>query len=73
MIFLVIPYSLAIIGIPGLMTIPFYYFNKYLQQKINPRESGLKLLQYFVILIVSLFIYVSMGVLLIIEVAKLLK
>lgn len=73
MTFLVVPYLLAILGIPGIMTIPFYFFNKYLLRKINPRESGKKLLLYFVILIGCLFVYISIGVLLIIEIAKLLK
>jgi hypothetical protein len=73
MIFLVIPYLLAIIGIPGLMTIPFYFFNKYLQQKINPRKSGRHLLLYFITLIATLFVYISIGVLLIIAIARLLK
>jgi len=69
----IIPYSLIIIGIPVLMTIPFYFFNKYLQQKINPRQSGQKLLLYFITLIASLFVYIAVGVLLIIQIAKLFK
>jgi hypothetical protein len=73
MTFLVVPYSLAIIGIPVAMVIPFYFFNKYLQKKINPRESGKKLLWYLGVFIISLFAYISIIVLLIIELAKLLK
>jgi hypothetical protein len=73
MILLVVPYLLAIIGIPALMIIPFYFFNKYLQQKIKPRQSGKQLLLYFIIVIASLFIYISIVAVLIVEIAKLLK
>jgi hypothetical protein len=73
MIFLFIPYLLAVIGIPGLMTIPFYFFNKYLQHKIKPRENGSRLLIYFSAVIAAAFIYMGAGIYLIIWMAKVLK
>jgi hypothetical protein len=73
MIFLVIPYLFALIGIPGLMTIPYYYFNKFLLKKINPRESGVKLLLFFIITILAVFIYMTVGIYAIIWVAKFMQ
>ncbi len=64
---------LLALGIPGLMTIPFYFFNKYLQKKINPRDSGKNLLLYLAILLSSLFIYMTIGIYLIVGIAKVLK
>ena len=73
MIFLVVPYLLALIGISGLMTIPYYYFNKFLLKKINPRESGLKLLLFFIISIFAVFVYITVGIYAVIWVAKCLE
>ncbi len=73
MIFLVVPYLLFIVGIPGIMTIPFYFFNKYLIKKIKPRESGTKLLAYFTAVVVTAFAYLGLATYLIITVAKMLK
>jgi len=73
MTFLIVPYLLVSLGIPALMTVPFYFFNKYLQQKINPRENGKKLLLYFIIIVLSSFIYITIGAFAIVGVAKLLK
>lgn len=64
---------LGLLIIPGLMVVPFYFFNKYLVRKIDPRESGKKLLLYFVVTVLSVFIYVSIGIFLIIRVALWLK
>jgi hypothetical protein len=73
MIFLVVPYLLLFVGIPGLMTFPFYFFNQYLIKKIKPRESGYKLLIYFTVVIATAFTYMAAGAYLIITVAKMLK
>jgi hypothetical protein len=55
------------------MTIPFYFFNKYLQKKIRPRESIKRLGAYFLIVILAIFVYITVGVFLIIKIAKLLQ
>ncbi|MBL0147043.1 MAG: hypothetical protein IPP48_16345 [Chitinophagaceae bacterium] len=68
-----IPPGLGILLIAGLMTIPFYFFNQYLQQKIKPRESGKKLLLYFIIVIATIFLYITAGIYVIIAVAKYLQ
>ena len=73
MFFLIVPYLLLNIGIPVLMTIPFYFFNKYLQKKIRPRESIKRLGAYFLIVILAIFVYITVGVFLIIKIAKLLQ
>jgi hypothetical protein len=70
---LFISYNLQVLLIAGALTAPFYFFNKYLQQKINPRESGKKLLLYLCVLLCAVFIYIAGGVYLIVGIAKLLK
>ena len=71
--FLLIPYYLQVLSIAGAMTIPFYFFNKYLQQKVKPRENGKRLIIYFAVIIAAAFIYMWAGVYLIVWVAKMLK
>ena len=66
---LIMPQWLSLLAIPGLMAIPYYFFNKYLLSRINPRQSEKKFLLYFIITIVSVFIYMAIGVFLIIRVA----
>ena len=73
MFFLIVPYLLLKIGIPVLMTIPFYFFNKYLQKKIRPKESIKRLGAYFLIVILAAFVYITAGVFFIIKIAKLLQ
>jgi hypothetical protein len=73
MTFLVVPYLFALIGIPGLMAIPYYYFNKFLLKKINPRENGIKLLLFFIITILAVFLYMTVGIYAIIWVAKFMQ
>lgn len=65
--------QLNIFIIAGLMTLPFYFFNRLLLRKIKPRENGKKLLLYFFTMVVSIFIYITAGVYLVIAVAKLIN
>jgi hypothetical protein len=71
--FLIIPYLFVIVGIPGLMVLPYYYINKYIQKKLQPRQSGKKLLLYFLVSILFTFAYMSAGIYLVVWVAKALK
>ncbi len=68
-----VPPYVHILAIAALLTIPFYFFNKYLLKKLNPRESGAKLLVYFITVVVTAFAYMGAGVYLIIAVAKIIK
>ncbi|HMI78386.1 MAG TPA: hypothetical protein VK484_06305 [Ferruginibacter sp.] len=70
---LLLLYPLQLLIIPGLMAIPFYFFNKYLIKKIKPRESGKNLLLYFIVMSAAAFAYITIGVFLIIWVGTLLK
>jgi len=63
-------YYLVSLGIPLLMVIPYYFFNRFLVKKINPRESGKKLILYFIVNLVAVFIYLSAAVFIIIWIAK---
>jgi hypothetical protein len=67
---LAVPYLFSVLCVTGLIAIPFYYFNQYLIQKIKPRESGKKLLLYFITIVACAFIYISIGVFAIVYVAK---
>lgn len=71
--FLVIPYMLSLLGIAGIATIPFYFINKFLIQKIKPRESGKKLLLYFVTVIAVVFVYITAGIYLLIYAVKIIN
>ena len=69
MIFLIVPYMFAVVGIPLLMAIPFYFFNRFLVRKMRPRENGRNLLMYFTVTVISVFLYISLGIFMIIRVA----
>ncbi|MFN8252979.1 MAG: hypothetical protein U0V75_14015 [Ferruginibacter sp.] len=65
--------QLNIFLIAAIMTVPFYFFNRFLLRKIKPRESGKNLLRYFVVMVVSVFIYITAAVCLVIAAAKLIN
>jgi hypothetical protein len=69
---MIVPY-LHILIIAAIMTIPFYFFNKFLVKRIKPREKGANLLLYFVTVVVSIFIYISAVIFVVIWIAKLIK
>lgn len=52
------------------MTVPFYFFNKYLVKIIQPRQRGRNLLLYFLLVIISAFMYITAGIYLIVNAAK---
>ena len=54
---MLIPANLHIIFITVLVAFPFYFFNRYLIQKIQPKESGKKLLCYFAIVLITASLY----------------
>ncbi len=66
------PYTLYL-SIAGIIALPFYFFNKYLQKKIKPRSSGKKLLLFFGITILSAFAYMYIVVYLMIWAVKFIK
>ena len=59
----------AVVGIPLLMAIPFYFFNRFLVRKMRPRENGRNLLMYFTVTVISVLLYISLGIFMIIRVA----
>ena len=63
--FIFILANLHILALAVLVAFPFYFFNRYLVQKIRPEESGKKLLGYFVTVILTALAY-SIAVLIII-------
>jgi small-conductance mechanosensitive channel len=63
-------YFLKVLILTAAMALPFHFFNKYLQQKINPRESGKNLLLYFAIVILFLLVYISIFMYLFIKAVK---
>ena len=66
-------YPLNLLLIPGLMAVPYYFYNRYLLRKLRPRESSRNLLVYFLVTILAAFVYISIGVFLIIRVAVYFK
>lgn len=65
--------QLPIFIIAGLMTLPFYFFNRFLMRKIKPRENGKNLLLYFTTIVVSAFVYITAGIYIVINAAKLIN
>ena len=66
---LLILYPLNLLLIPGLLAVPYYFLNRYLIRKLEPRESSRNLLVYFLVTILAAFVYISIGVFLIIRLA----
>jgi len=56
---------LDIIGIAVLMAFPYYFFNRYLIQRINPGAGVKRMAAYFVIVFITALLYSFAGVLLI--------
>ena len=52
------------------MTVPFYFFNKYLLKITKPRQRGRNLLLYFITVIIGAVVYITAGVYLIVKAAK---
>jgi predicted PurR-regulated permease PerM len=67
------PAYLGILIIAVVITVPFYFFNKFLQRRIKPKESGSKLLLYFAIVVLSIFIYITACIYLAVWVAKMIN
>lgn len=65
------PWFLLLIGIPGLLSIPFYFFDLYLKRKTEPRISFKKFLLYLGIMLPVAFIYVALAMVIIIKVMQL--
>jgi hypothetical protein len=61
---------LDIIGMAVLMAFPFYFFNRYLVQKIRPGESGKRMIGYFITVMITALFYSVIGVILMIWVRK---
>jgi hypothetical protein len=59
-----------VLALTLLMALPFYFFNKFLQQKIRPRENGKKLVLYIATVLVSSFIYITVFVFSVIQIVK---
>ena len=61
---------LGILIMAAVLTVPFYFFNKFLLRRIQPRQSGKKLLLYFLIMAVSAFVYITAAIYLVIKAVK---
>jgi hypothetical protein len=59
-----------ILALTLLMALPFYFFNNFLQQKIRPRQNGKKLLLYFAVVLATSFIYITVFVFAVVQIAK---
>lgn len=57
---LAIPYLLLLLGIPAIMSVPFYFFNKWLMQQLRPRESFSRLFSYMAIVLITGFVYITL-------------
>jgi hypothetical protein len=64
------PAYLGIFIMAAVLTVPFYFFNKFLLRRIQPGQSGKKLLLYFLIIAVNAFVYITTGIYLVIKAVK---
>lgn len=55
---------LDIIAIAVLMSVPFYFFNRYLLQKFKPAAAGKNVPKYLVVVFITALVYSAVGVLL---------
>ena len=69
MLFMIIPY-LNIVFMTGLVAAPFYFFNRYLIQKIKPKQSSKRLIVYFLTVLITALLYAGASVILMIWYAK---
>ena len=60
------PAYLGILIMAVVITVPFYFFNKFLLRRVQPGQSGKKLLLYFLIVAVSAFVYITAAVYLVV-------
>jgi uncharacterized membrane-anchored protein len=67
------PAYLGILLTAAVITVPFYFFNKFLQRRIKQKESGRNLLLYFVIVVLSVFIYITACICMAVWVAKMIN
>jgi uncharacterized membrane-anchored protein len=67
------PAYLGILITAAVITVPFYFFNKFLIRRIKPKQSGTNLLLYFAIVVLSMFIYISACIYLAVWVAKMIN
>lgn len=53
--FILAHFKLIVMAI--LLAVPYYYFNGYLVKKIRPKESGKRLISFFITVFVTALIY----------------
>lgn len=57
---LAVPYLLLLLGIPAIMSIPFYFFNKWMLMQLRPRESFTRLFFYLAVILIAAFVYLTL-------------
>lgn len=55
-----IPYLLLLLGIPAIMSVPFYFFNKWILIQLRPRESFSRLFFYIALILITAFVYLTL-------------
>lgn len=60
MYLLAIPYLLLLLGVPAIMSVPFYFFNKWMLVQLRPKESFSRLFFYIGVIVISSFIYLTL-------------
>jgi hypothetical protein len=65
-----IPANLHIIIMAVLVAAPYYFFNRYLLQKIRPKQSGKRMVGYFLLVLVTALFYAGASVILMVWYAK---
>jgi hypothetical protein len=65
-----IPANLHIIVMAVLMACPYYFFNRYLAQRIKPKKSGKRLMLYFILVLITASMYSIASVILMVWYAK---
>jgi len=64
---MLIPANLHVIFISFLVAFPFYFFNRYLIQKLKPKENAKRLLCYFAVILIAASLYSVIAVFLMIS------
>ena len=70
MLLMFIPANFHIILMAVLVAAPYYFFNRYLIQKIRPNKNGKRLIVYFLSVLITALLYGSASVILMVWYAK---
>jgi uncharacterized membrane protein len=62
-----IPGIIPTLVILVLVALPYYFFNKYLVKKLRPRESAMRLMIFFTVVLITSLLYSMVAVIIMVR------